>query len=112
MRFQTGGGVHRSGRCNLRVAGVGGQIARRDAGHRTCIRGFVTEEFERILRHEHGDPLCRLFLEWLESNSRSRRVLNSCDESADILFDEDGVRLTKCFCGIIAELNGHAIANA
>jgi hypothetical protein len=82
MRFQTGGGVHRSRRCNLCVVGVGGQIARRDAGHRTCIRGFVTEEFERILRHEHGDPLCRLFLEWLESNSRSRRVLNSCDESA------------------------------
>jgi hypothetical protein len=53
----------------------------------------------------------RLFHEWLESNGLGRIVLNSCDESADVLFDKDGVRLTTYFCGIIAELKRHATAN-
>jgi len=104
--------VHRSRRCNLRVVGVGGQIAHRDAGHRTRIRCFVREEFERILRFVRiWRSFMRLFHEWLESNGLGRIVLNSCDESADVLFDKDGVRLTTYFCGIIAELKRHATAN-
>jgi hypothetical protein len=60
----------------------------------------------------YGDPLCRPVLEWLEPNGRGRMVLNSSDEPADILFDEDGVRLKTFFTGNIAEQKLHAIANA